>query len=349
MGIDKPDVRMVVHYDIPDTPEGYYQEAGRASRDGERAYAVILYTKSELLQLERDIELKYPSQTRIAEIYEQLCQYLSIPYEEGKDQEYDFDLQKFSKVSKLNSVQVLSMLKILEQHDLIYLNEAFHTPSKVQLLAGRNYLDELEKNQPELDEVLKSLLRMYGGLWNRFVAISEFNIAQKLNVSYDYIQYQLKRLHQLQILEYIPCPELPQILFLHNRVRAQFLHLDRVLLDRLKNMYTHRVASMIKYASMFKGCRSQELLNYFDQMPEKTCGICDLCLSQKKGHTEFSFEAIKKTILQRLSFDTGTSMEEILTLLPAEQQIEVHRIVRFLLDEEYIRNGAGQKLYLNRR
>ena len=185
------------------------------------------------------------------------------------------------------------MLKILEQHELIYLSDAFHAPSKVQLIAGRDYLDELEKNQPELDEVLKSLLRMYGGLWNRFVAISEFNIAKKLNVSYDYVQYQLKRLHHLQILEYIPCPDLPQILFLHDRVRSQFLHLDRVLLERLKKMYTHRVLSMIQYASMSQGCRSQELLKYFGQMPEKPCGICDLCISRKKGQTEFSFEAIK--------------------------------------------------------
>ena len=199
-----------------------------------------------------------------------------------------------------------------------------------------------------MDEVLKSLLRMYGGLWNRFVAISEFNIAKKLNVSYDYIQYQLKRLHYLQILEYIPCPDLPQILFLHDRVRAQFLHLDRALLERLKQMYTHRVSSMIKYASMPQGCRSQELLNYFGQMPDNPCGICDLCISRKKGQTEFSFEAIKNTILQRLSLDTGTSMEEILTQIVPEQHTEVHRIVRFLLEEEIVRIGSGQRLYLNR-
>ena len=344
MGIDKADVRCVIHYDIPDTPEAYYQEAGRAGRDGQKAYAVLLYQPMDLNDLKNGIDLKYPPEETMKAIYESVAYYLQVAVHQGLDTVYDFEVTDFVKKFGFNILEVISSIKLFEQQGYWTLSDGVFVPSKIRVCAGKREVEELEQWHPELHEILKQVLRMYGGIWQNVVPVYELQIAQQASVSKDYVQMILRRLHALGIIQYIAATDKPQLTYLHNRLPKNQLNVDAALLNELKTSYTERVEFMIHYASQQQGCRMQQLVGYFKEQLNSQCGICDLCLLQKQNlHPKDYFEQIKNNIEHEIALYGALNIDLFCRGYSTIMHDRVMTVIRFLLDEqELILDAKGQ-------
>lgn len=343
MGIDKADVRCVIHYDIPETPEAYYQEAGRAGRDEQKAYAVLLYQKNDLIALEQSIHLRYPSNDTIKEVYESLAYYLEIPLDTGLENTYDFDVLNFSKKFKLNLIEVMSSIKILEQQAYWSLSESVFLPSKLSMIGSKEDLALLEQQHPDLDEIIKQVLRLYGGLWHHHVSIRELQIAQHAGASIDYVQMILRKLHGLGIVDYIEAKDQPQLFYLHDRVPKQQLRIDKTLIDILKKRYEERVQFMIRFVQQSKVCRANHLIHYFNEQKTSSCGICDICLQAKRAQqSEGDFKSIQASLLNEIDTLGKVNIDIFCKKHSTLMQTNVMKIIRFLLDEKQLAlNDAG--------
>jgi ATP-dependent DNA helicase RecQ len=336
MGIDKPDVRIVIHYDLPDTPEAYYQEAGRAGRDGLKSYAVLLYQPKDLVDLQNGIALRYPSNVIIRKTYNALCQYLQVGIGSGTDEIFDFEITDFCKKFELNLIETMSSIKLLEMLAYWQLSESIFLPSRVSVIANKSLIIELEKNHPKLDEVLKHLLRIYGGILNHFVPISEFQIAQKAQVAKDYIEMILDQLESHHIIEYKKAKDKPQLFFQHDRVSDNELYIDRNMIDILKNRYEDRVQFMISYTETATECRAKKLIGYFGENVSSDCGQCDNCLQLKKNRKPTDYETIKNTILHEITLNGSLNIGLFCKKYPTSRQDELLKLIRFMVDEHLL-------------
>lgn len=333
MGIDKSDVRVVVHFDIPDSPEAFYQEIGRAGRDGKKAFAVLLFNELDLLRLEENISLKFPSVVRIKDVYESLAYYFQIPIGSGDNLSFDFHLKEFCIQFKQNPIEVLSVLKILEQQSLIIVSEALFLPSTVRVLASKQELELIEEKFSDWDEVLKALLRIYGGIWNYYIPIDELLIAQKLSVAMDYVQSILKKLHTHGYIHYRPKKTEPQIMYLHHRLDITHLQMDMSLVNLLKERYIERIKFMKSFVYEEKECRQKKLVFYFGENKEKDCEICDICLQKHRTLSEANFDRIKKNILQIVSENPNILLGEIINNLNTFEAISYKEVIQFLVEK----------------
>ena len=340
MGIDKPDVRVVVHADIPDCMENYYQEAGRGGRDLKKSFAVLLYDDSDIAELEAMPDIRFPSISDIRNVYQSVCNYLQIPSGGNEGVYYDFDIGDFIKKFKLNIHTVVYSLKALEQEGWLGFNEQVFLPSFIQFNTNKTDLYEFENNNPTLEPLIKSLLRAYEGIFNFPTPISEMLLANLNKTNVDIIKQQLLQLNQSGLLEYRPQKDSPQLFLLKNRVKAEDLVIDMAAFKKRKEKYSHRIKTMIQYANETVFCRSRLFGAYFGDNEIKNCGVCDNCLQQKTlVINKEDFKHISDIIFSSLSnqplpakdlmlYLGGVKKEKawkVIELLNAEDKIEMDK------------------------
>ena len=346
MGIDKPGVRVVIHADVPDCLENYYQEAGRAGRDGKRSYAVLLINNSEVAELSNAVATKFPDEEEIRKIYKALMNHLQIPAGTGEGNYYELDLQKFVSQFQLDTRKVISALKILEQEELLYFNEQVFIQSRIQVIASRQRLIEFEKEQPELETLLKHLLRSYEGILDQQVNISEKSISYVLKKTVESIIEQLTKLHSFRIIEYSPKKEKPQVYLFQHRVKADDLKIDTKKYNKRKKQYEDRLKAMQAYVGSTADCRSVMIGKYFGDEWLQACGICDNCINNKKRDLDnLEFGQLGKMIIDEIKLKPVpfAALTEKLKNIPSHK---IKEVVKFLQSEEEVTVNDNGELCL---
>ncbi len=333
MGIDKAEVRTVMHFDIPDCLESYYQEAGRAGRDGKKSYAILLYNDNDIERLTILPDIRFPLIDDIKKVYQSLADFLSIPVGIGEGNYYDFDINLFIKNFQLNAQLVVATLKVLEQEGHLSFNETVFLPSKVLFTAPKSILEDFESGHPPLEPLIKALLRSYSGIYNDYRGISEKYMAKKLRIAEKMITSQLIQLESYGIIHYIPQKETPQIHYLLNRAPVQFLHINHQAYLERKKLFKKRIDKMLEYIQQQNQCRSVFIAKYFGDSNVKNCGICDICLQKKhKPTSAVEFKTTQEQLIAYLSIGKPTvkRLLEDLNYIPKDKIWEVLQ----LLEEE---------------
>jgi len=336
MGIDKPDVRVVVHYDVPDALENYYQEAGRAGRDGKKSYAVLLYTDVELSDLIKQIERRFPEKEIIRKVYAALCNFLQLPAGSGESLSFDFDINTFVKNFKLDAFTVNSVLKILEQEELINYSDQFFSPPTVEFTIDKYAMEIFEKSHPQYNEVIKGLLRSYEGIFDFPCAINEEQLSKFISIKKERLSKLLAELKALNIIDYTPRKEKPQIYFLQNRVRAEDLFINQTGIVKRKQAAEKRMKGMIDFCTNEDTCRSKMIGVYFNDQNLQACGVCDNCLKKKNmilSNKEFNSIS---TEIKNMSRENPISSAQLFQQLSSFKQNKIWKVLNFLQEEKIV-------------
>ncbi len=344
MGIDKPDVRVVVHYDVPDCLENYYQEAGRAGRDGKRAYAVLLYTSKEIQNLQEQSGIRYPGEAEIKRVYIAMMNHLQISAGSGEGISYDFDLAAFATAFKINILTATYAIKALEQEDMVSFNEVFFKPSTVVFTTNREELTDFEKQQPVLEPLLKGLLRSYEGIFDFPATIYETRLAQFIQTDVVQLKKDLQKLNNYGIISYSAQKDKPQITILQNRMYQDSYLVNTTDYLKRKQKFEERVAAMIGYLQKSTGCRSQHIARYFTNVTINACAICDNCIHEQVVYISTKeFNNITEHIT-RLAKELPITVEDILTSLNGIKKEKIWRVINFLLSENKIKTDKDGKV-----
>lgn len=280
MGIDKPDVRFVTHLDVPDSLEAYFQEAGRGGRDEKKAYAVLLYNDGDISNLRRNLTMSFPPKEYIKQVYNMLGNYYQIPIGAAKGRTFEFKLAHFVEQYNLNILQCMSALKILQRNGYIETTEEVFVNSRIMFVINREDLYKYQVANRQTDAFIKLLLRSYTGLFSNYVEIDEEQIAKNAQCSTDTIVEMLKKMSQQKIISYIPQKRTPFIIYTEERLHEKSIIIAPETYDLLREHYTERVNSVIKYCINNQTCRSRQLTSYFGEESNIDCGECDVCRSK---------------------------------------------------------------------
>ncbi len=336
MGIDKPDVRVVVHLTLPDSLEAYFQEAGRAGRDGKRAYAVLLYNKSDELNLLNWYEQSFPDISEIRQVYRALGSYCQLATGGGKGNSYPFDLGSFAKTYDLGILKVHNSLKVLKNEGWIELTDSVFEPAMFKIKVTREELYKYQVEHPHSDTLMRTLLRTYEGAFSHYVKINENRLSKFLKISIADLQHTFTQMTQEGIVEYSPQNETPQLIFTHDRVPAEDLTIDHQLYDFRKKRHYSNIQSAIQYATTTK-CRSQQLLSYFDEEDAPLCGVCDVCLGRQKNEVDDATHELFKAKIKEQLLLQPKKLSELVRSFPSTKESQVLQVIDYLADNGFLR------------
>lgn len=308
MGIDKADVRFVIHYDLPDNIESYFQEAGRAGRDEKKAYAVLLYNDSDKVKAEQRIKNNFPDIKEIKAVYEALGNYFQIPVEGGKNQAFDFNVSDFASTYHFSFITIYNSIDFLQKEGYIELTDELSNRSKIHFWVTRDDLYNFQLSRAEYDTFIKLLLRSYTGVFTDYVNIDEHYLARRAHTQVDVIYRYLQQLKKFKILDYIPCKNSPMVVFTEERLDKRNLLISREKYKERKEQYIQKLHQMLRYATNTSRCRSRFLLEYFGEMNSYRCGQCDVCNRRNELYlSNLEFDAIFNEIKSHLQEDPLTS------------------------------------------
>ena len=277
MGIDKPDVRFVIHFDVPDSPEAYFQEAGRGGRDGKRSFAVLLWNSSDIRRLHQLATVSFPSLEYIEDIYHKVHIFYEIPYEAGGGRQLKFDLDEFCRKFKLQRQAVYYSIVYIERTGHWTFSEDVDINTKIQIVVDRNELGELDLEDPRMYPLLEMLMRRYTGVFSYPVPIDEEYLASRIDVTVPMLRQLLYRLSLEHVIRYVPCDHATVIYLHHDRLRPKNVNLDIEKYNLLKSSFSERIQKMVDYVQEEDVCRSSYLLEYFGQAESEACRTCDIC------------------------------------------------------------------------
>ncbi len=344
MGIDKPDVRFVIHKDMPESLEAYYQEAGRAGRDEHKAYAVLLYNHPDRLKQEKLFELNFPTVDEIKMVYHHLANHYQLAYGAGEGLSFDLDLGDFCSRFKLDPIKTLNALKFLEQDEYLLFNESVFLPSRFRFEVANQELYNFQIQNQGWDKFIKTLLRSYGGAFENYVRLREYDLARRTNMSVQQVIEGLKQLQEYNILNYLPQNDQPQVTYLKARQDNKNVYINKAYIEERKATYLKKMEAVFAYAN-HKKCRSQMLLAYFDEPNAHKCGVCDVCLEEKRQKNA-----------SEIGDDITNELVQVLTAAPMDIDMLVNSIkigtekeridtIRLLLDAGKLKFN-GDKYYL---
>jgi len=332
MGIDKPDVRFVVHLDLPNCIEAYFQEAGRGGRDGKPAWAVLLLEKADILNARHQLEQEYPELSMIRSVYQALGNYYQLPVGTGKDETFDFDLFRFSAQHGFQPLVAFNSLKFLEKEGYILLSDAVKNPSKIYIKANKEELYRFQVGNEQYDLLIKALLRSYTGIMTDFTEISEQAIGTKLDMTPEQVASALIYLSKNGLLDYLPHSDKPRLSFSTERLDAKDLYISPENYRDRKKEAGERLEAMIHYAESTHKCRSQLLLSYFGETNSKRCGKCDVCIDRNKlSLNEAEFDQVTD-IIKPLLKEKPCSLEQLAEAANPIPDDKVIRVVQWLID-----------------
>lgn len=334
MGIDKPDVRLVVHFDIPDSPEAYFQEAGRAGRDGQKAYAVLLCNEATLTAMKMRVTKGFPEKAYIRQVYQALGNFFQLEEGEGGGRAFEFDSDVFVKNFKLDYVKALAAINILQVSGYLECTTDVHSRSRVCFLVMRDQLYHIDLHDKLAERLLELIMRTYSGVFVQYAFISEDFLADKLGVERQDIYHTFIDLAKRKIISYVPGNDRPYIVYHQPRLPASYLLIGREAYEDRKVSYERKINYMLAYTEREEGCRQLFLMRYFGQKENEPCGVCDLCLARKKQGIRVSKRDIDKGILERLS-EKDMSVSELVRDFSDDRELVIERL-RLLLDDKMV-------------
>ena len=344
MGIDKPDVRLVIHMDLPDSIEAYFQEAGRAGRDLKPAEAYLLVSPADIKNLQENLTQSFPELDRIRLIYKALGNYFNIPVGAGENMSYPFVIYDFAKRYDFSVLEVFHTLKLLEKEGILVCSESFDEPSKVMIKTSRDDVYGFQVNNPQFALLINYMLRSLPGVLTDFVKINEETIAAKTGLTVEKVMEQLKRLEDYHFLSYVPRNDKPQLLFLSEFVDTKHFELSKENYQDRKRDAEERVKAVVNFVNNDEECRSVQLLRYFNEETKKVCGYCDVCL--KNVNDRIRYNSIEEK-LESVMREEPQSLKDVVMQCKGFEEAEVLDAIRFLIDNGVLQwegtNGLKRK------
>ncbi|MBI4930453.1 MAG: RecQ family ATP-dependent DNA helicase [Bacteroidetes bacterium] len=344
MGIDKPDVRFVVHMDLPDCIEAYFQEAGRAGRDEKKSYAVLLYNDSDKIEMEHNLQMSFPAMEEIKKTYQALANYFQIPIGAGQGSMFEFDISDFCSHYSLNHLIAFNAIKFLEKEGYISMTDAFYQPSRIHFSINKEELYKFQVEHTGFDEFIKLLLRSYSGVFDGYVKIAEQELGKRMGKSVDNIRALLNELEKLEVLSYLPQTEMPKMIFLRERIDAKNIHISSENFQKRKQKSVERKDGMLHYVESKTKCRNVMLLSYFGETDSYRCGICDFCLERNKLElSNLEFEKVTEQ-LKILLAKRSLSLSELVNAIKNSSEDKSIKVIQWLIDNNKLVYDEGNKL-----